>query len=140
MGWACLIGRTMLCVKLVQPRFQCKPSCSSRLGTFVYDLRVLVIRPGGGCTTYLFESNCLTPFSTRCIRQIVHEYAAEVGIEKAGLPYLFRQQIFTYLTCKGFTSPELKCVVKLEKRNSRELRHGLMAVSERLPCRIFRLR
>jgi integrase/recombinase XerD len=31
--------------------------------------------------TYLFESNRLKPFSTRRIRQIIHQYAAEAGIE-----------------------------------------------------------
>ena len=59
---------------------------------------------------------------------------------KVGLPYLFRHQIIAYLTCEGLISPKLKCVVKLEKRKSRELQHGFMAVSEHLPCRNFKLR
>jgi integrase/recombinase XerD len=40
--------------------------------------------------TYLFESNCLKPFSTRRIRQIIHQYASEAGIEKRVYPHLFR--------------------------------------------------
>jgi hypothetical protein len=35
---------------------------------------------------------------------------------------------------------EPSCVVKLEKRNFRELRRGYRAVTKRLPCRNFRLR
>jgi hypothetical protein len=35
---------------------------------------------------------------------------------------------------------EPNCVVKSEKYNSRELRHGFRAISKRLPCRNFKLR
>jgi site-specific recombinase XerD len=57
--------------------------------------------------TYLFESNRLKSFSTRRIRQIIHRYAAEAGIEKRVYPHLFRHQIITYLTRKGIISPKL---------------------------------
>ena len=58
--------------------------------------------------TYLFESNRLKPFSTRRIRQIIHQYAVEAGIEKRVYPHLFRHQIITYLTRKGIISPKLQ--------------------------------
>ena len=58
--------------------------------------------------TYLFESNRLRPFSTRCIRQIIHQYASEAGIEKRVDPHRFRHQIITYLTRKGLISPKLQ--------------------------------
>jgi integrase/recombinase XerD len=58
--------------------------------------------------TYLFESNRLKSFSTRRIRQIIHQYAVEAGIEKRVYPHLFRHQIITYLTRKGIISPKLQ--------------------------------
>jgi integrase/recombinase XerD len=58
--------------------------------------------------TYLFESNRRQPYSTRRIRQIVKQYAAEAGIEKRVYPHLFRHQIITYLTKKGIISPKLQ--------------------------------
>jgi integrase/recombinase XerD len=56
--------------------------------------------------TYLFESNRLKSFSTRRIRQIIHQYAVEAGIEKRVYPHLFRHQIITYLTPQGHHQPE----------------------------------
>jgi integrase/recombinase XerD len=58
--------------------------------------------------TYLCESNRLKPFSTRRIRQIIHQYASEAGIEKRVYPHLFRHQIITYLTRQGIISPKLQ--------------------------------
>ncbi len=58
--------------------------------------------------TYLFESNRLTAFSTRRVRQIIKEYAVEAGIEKRVYPHLFRHQIITFLTKKGIISPKLQ--------------------------------
>lgn len=57
---------------------------------------------------YLFESNRLKPYSTRRIRQIIHEYAGAAGIEKRVYPHLFRHQIITFLTRKGIISPKLQ--------------------------------
>lgn len=57
---------------------------------------------------YLFESNRLKPYSTRRIRQIIHEYAISAGIEKRVYPHLFRHQIITFLTRKGIISPKLQ--------------------------------
>jgi integrase/recombinase XerD len=59
-------------------------------------------------TLYLFESNRLRPFSTRRIRQIIHEYAVMAGIQKRVYPHLFRHQIITFLTKKGIISPKLQ--------------------------------
>ena len=57
---------------------------------------------------FLFESNRLRPYSTRRIRQIIHEYAVATGIEKRVYPHLFRHQIITFLTRKGIISPKLQ--------------------------------
>jgi integrase/recombinase XerD len=57
---------------------------------------------------YLFESNRLRPYSSRRIRQIVHEYAQAAGIRKRAYPHLFRHQIITFLTKKGIISPKLQ--------------------------------
>lgn len=58
--------------------------------------------------TYLFESNRLRAYSTRRIRQIIHEYAVSAGIRKRVYPHLFRHQIITFLTKKGIISPKLQ--------------------------------
>ena len=57
---------------------------------------------------FLFESNRLRPYSTRRIRQIIHQYAAAAGIEKRVYPHLFRHQIITFLTRKGIISSKLQ--------------------------------
>ena len=57
---------------------------------------------------FLFESNRLRPYSTRRVRQIIHQYAAAAGIEKRVYPHLFRHQIITFLTRKGIISPKLQ--------------------------------
>jgi len=57
---------------------------------------------------YLFGSNRLRPYSSRLIRQIVHEYARAARIRKRVYPYLFRHQIITFLTKKGIVSPTLQ--------------------------------
>jgi site-specific recombinase XerD len=58
--------------------------------------------------TYVFESNRLTPFSTRRIQQFVHQYAAEGGIEKRVYLHFFRRQNIIYLTRKSIISPKLQ--------------------------------
>jgi integrase/recombinase XerD len=50
---------------------------------------------------YLFESNRLKPYSTRRIRQIIHQYAASSGIKKRIYP-------ITFLTRRGIISPKLQ--------------------------------
>jgi integrase/recombinase XerD len=57
---------------------------------------------------FLFESNRLRPYSTRRVRQIIHEYALAAGILKRVYPHLFRHQIITFLTRKGIISPKLQ--------------------------------
>lgn len=57
---------------------------------------------------FLFESNRLSSFSTRRIRQIIKQYADAAEIEKRIYPHLFRHQIITYLTRKGIISPKLQ--------------------------------
>jgi site-specific recombinase XerD len=59
-------------------------------------------------TVFLFESNRLRPYSTRRVRQIIHQYAAAAGIEKRVYPHLFRHQIITFLTRKRIISPKLQ--------------------------------
>jgi integrase/recombinase XerD len=57
---------------------------------------------------FLFESNRLRPYSTRRVRQIIHQYAGAAGIQKRVYPHLFRHQIITFLTRKGIISPKLQ--------------------------------
>ena len=67
---------------------------------------------------FLFESNRLRPYSTRRIRQIVHQYAATAGIQKRVYPHLFRHQIITFLTRKGIISPKLQLLSGHAEENS----------------------
>jgi integrase/recombinase XerD len=55
-----------------------------------------------------FEPALYRPYSTRRIRQIIHEYALAAGIQKRVYPHLFRHQIITFLTKKGLISPKLQ--------------------------------
>ena len=57
---------------------------------------------------FLFESNRLRLYSTRRVRQIIHQYAVAAGIEKRVYPHLFRHQNITFLTRKGIISPKLQ--------------------------------
>ena len=57
---------------------------------------------------FLFESNRLRPYSTRRVRQIIHEYARAAGIQKRVYPHLFCHQIITFLIRKGIISPKLQ--------------------------------
>jgi site-specific recombinase XerD len=58
-------------------------------------------------TIIAFEEG-LRPYSSRRVRQIIHQYAAAAGIEKRVYPHLFRHQIITFLTRKGIISPKLQ--------------------------------
>jgi integrase/recombinase XerD len=59
---------------------------------------------------YLFESNRMTKFSTRWIREIVKKYAHKAGINKRIHPHLFRHQILTYLTNKGIIDSKIQLI------------------------------
>jgi integrase/recombinase XerD len=67
---------------------------------------------------FLFESNRLRPYSTRRIRQIIHQYAAAAGIQKRVYPHLFRHQIITFLTRQGIISPKLQLLSGHAEENS----------------------
>ena len=67
---------------------------------------------------YLFESNRMTKFSTRWIRQIVKKYAAKAGITKRIHPHLFRHQILTYLTSKGVVDAKIQLISGHKNRES----------------------
>jgi integrase/recombinase XerD len=45
-------------------------------------------------TEFLFESNRLRPYSTRRVRQIIHQYAAAAEIEKKGICFGIRSSLF----------------------------------------------
>jgi integrase/recombinase XerD len=57
---------------------------------------------------FLFGSNRLRPYSTRRVRQIIHQCAAAAAIAKRVYPNLFRHQIITFLTGKGTISAKLQ--------------------------------
>jgi integrase/recombinase XerD len=57
---------------------------------------------------YLFESNRLTKFTTRWVREIVKIYARKAEINKRIHPHLLRHQILTYLTSKGIVDAKIQ--------------------------------
>ncbi|MBU0992106.1 MAG: site-specific integrase [Proteobacteria bacterium] len=59
---------------------------------------------------YLFESNRMSKFTTRWIREIVKSYAKKAGINKRIHPKLFQQQILTYLTSKGIVPTKIQII------------------------------
>ncbi len=71
-----------------------------------------------GGATFLFESNRLSSFSTRRIRQIIKEYADVAGLKKRVYPHLFRHQIITYLTRKEIIRPKLQLLSGHAEENS----------------------
>ena len=70
---------------------------------------------------FLFESNRLRPYSTRRIRQIIHQYAAAAGIQKRVYPHLFRHQMLTYLASKGLTDAQIQLISGHESKKSLEV-------------------
>ena len=67
---------------------------------------------------YLFESNRMTKFTTRWIREIVKKYARKAKIEKRVHPHLFRHQILTYLTSKGIVDAKIQLISGHKNRES----------------------
>jgi integrase/recombinase XerD len=59
---------------------------------------------------YLFESNRMSRYTTRWIREIVKKYAKKAGITKRIHPHLFRHQILTYLTSKGIVDEKIQLI------------------------------
>jgi integrase/recombinase XerD len=67
---------------------------------------------------YVSAYNRLRPYSTRRIRQIIRAYALEARIHKRVYPHLFRHQLITFLTRKGFMNPKLQLLSgHAEERN-----------------------
>lgn len=67
---------------------------------------------------YLFESNRMSKFTTRWIREIVKKYAEKAGITKRVHPHLFRHQILTYLTSKGIVDAKIQLISGHKNRES----------------------
>jgi integrase/recombinase XerD len=67
---------------------------------------------------YLFESNRMTKFTTRWIREITKKYARNAGITKRIHPHLFRHQILTYLTSKGIIDAKIQLISGHKNRES----------------------
>lgn len=67
---------------------------------------------------YLFESNRMSKFTTRWIREIVRKYARKAGITKRVHPHLFRHQILTYLTSKGIVDAKIQLISGHKNRES----------------------
>ncbi len=68
--------------------------------------------------SYLFESNRMSKFTTRWIREIVKKYAQRAGITKRIHPHLFRHQILTYLTSKGIVDAKIQLISGHKHRES----------------------
>ena len=67
---------------------------------------------------YLFESNRMSKFTTRWIREIVKKYAKKAGITKQIHPHLFRHQLLTYLTSKGIVDAKIQLISGHKNRES----------------------
>ena len=67
---------------------------------------------------YLFESNRMSKFTTRWIREIVKKYAKKAEITKRVHPHLFRHQILTYLTSKGIVDAKIQLISGHKNRES----------------------
>ena len=67
---------------------------------------------------YLFESNRMSKFTTRWIREIVKQYARKAEIEKRIHPHLFRHQLLTYLTSKGIVDAKIQLISGHKNRES----------------------
>jgi len=67
---------------------------------------------------YLFESNRMSKFTTRWIREIVKKYARKAEIEKRIHPHLFRHQLLTYLTSKGIVDAKIQLISGHKNRES----------------------
>ncbi len=67
---------------------------------------------------YLFESNRMSKFTTRWIREIVKKYARKAEIEKRIHPHLFRHQLLTYLTAKGIIDAKIQLISGHKNRES----------------------
>ena len=69
-------------------------------------------------SVYLFESNRMSKFTTRWIREIVKKYACKAEIEKRIHPHLFRHQLLTYLTSKGIVDAKIQLISGHKNRES----------------------
>lgn len=67
---------------------------------------------------YLFESNRMTKFTTRWVREIVKKYARKAEIDKRIHPHLFRHQLLTYLTSKGIVDAKIQLISGHKNRDS----------------------
>ena len=67
---------------------------------------------------YLFESNRMSKFTTRWIREVVKKYARKAEIEKRIHPHLFRHQLLTYLTSKGIVDAKIQLISGHKSRES----------------------
>ncbi len=67
---------------------------------------------------YLLESNRMSKFTTRWIREIVKKYAKKAGITKQIHPHLFRHQLLTYLTSKGIVDAKIQLISGHKNRES----------------------
>jgi len=55
----------------------------------------------GRRTGYVFESNCLKPYTSRYVQRLVHEAAQQAGIEKDVTPHRLRASVATILLDAG---------------------------------------
>jgi integrase/recombinase XerD len=78
---------------------------------------------------YLFESNRMSKFTTRWIREIVKKYAKKAGITKRIHPHLFRHQILTYLTSKGIVDAKIQLISGHKNRESLSIYQDLSLVA-----------
>lgn len=70
---------------------------------------------------YLFESNRKKPFTTRGIRKILSDYAAESGMKQSISPHKLRHFLFTWLKKQGIDDALIQPYSGHETRQSLEI-------------------
>ncbi len=69
-------------------------------------------------SVYLFESNRMSKFTVRWIREILKKYGKKASITKRIHPSLFRYQLLTYLMSKGFVDAKIELISGDKNRES----------------------
>ncbi|ASQ44724.1 tyrosine-type recombinase/integrase [Legionella clemsonensis] len=78
---------------------------------------------------YLFESNRKKPFTTRAIRKILAEYAADAGMQQSISPHKLRHFLFTWLKKQGIDEALIQPYSGHETRQSLEI-YSKLSLSE----------
>jgi site-specific recombinase XerD len=70
---------------------------------------------------YVFESRRCTPFTSRCVQQIMQGYRDRAGIAQHVHPHLFRHQMLTFLNAQGLSDAQNQLRSGHESKSSLEV-------------------